>query len=345
MSKIFKIASLAIATCMAGSALSLQINFTYRPDLDAKVVQDFQMAANIWEGYFTNDVSVNINIDYINYGAGFLGAASDNIGVYSYSSVKGGLAANANTTAAQTAVNHLQPGNSLNFWINHTAENGDSGTPYFDNNNSTNNQNVQVTNANAKALGLMDAHAGGQDAYISFNSFYDNIFAFHRQGFIDPVVGVDFVSVCEHEIGHAMGFYSGVDDVDEVEGYGEDNYFASVLDLFRKSRNAAGGLDMDMSADNREKYFSIDGQNTLAQFSRGVVYGDGWQASHWQHFNDAASRYGIMDPRALRGAFYHETPLDVEALNVIGWQTAVPEPTSMAVLGLGVIALIKRRKK
>ncbi len=338
--------AIAAALCSIASASALNIVFDHRADLDQKVIDDFQTAANTWASYFSDDVTMHIHIDYQNFGSGFLGEAGSSDAQFSYNAVKNALMGDAKTARDNVAVSHLQSGNALQFLINHTAENGNSGTTYLDNNGSFNNMNMDLSTGNAKALGLIDPHASGQDADIEFNSFYDNKFVFGRNGSF-AADSIDFTSVCLHEIGHAMGFFSGADGVDENSGLGEDNYTANTLDLFRLSGNP-GAMTMDISADKRQKFFSFDGGATTdGEFSTGVVFGNGWQASHWQHHEDMPSRVGIMDPRAFRGGLSYEKQPDIDALDVIGWDNtrAVPEPCSMLALGLGAAALIRKRRK
>ena len=65
--------------------------------------------------------------------------------------------------------------------------------------------------ANAKALGIVPGDAPGIDATITFNSSVS--FDFDPSDGITPGT-TDIIGVATHEIGHAMGFVSGVDTVD-----------------------------------------------------------------------------------------------------------------------------------
>ena len=102
---------------------------------------------------------------------------------------------------------------------------------------------------------------------------------------------------------------------------------------------------IDWTADARAKYFSIDGGATSlggATFSTGR-FGDARQASHWKD----NLGLGIMDPTAApSGERMVVGPNDVNAFDVIGWNltAAVPEPSTYALFGLGLLAIGLRRR-
>jgi hypothetical protein len=120
--------------------------------------------------------------------------------------------------------------------------------------------------------------------------------------------------------------------------------FISPLDLFRYSAASAALGVIDWTADNRPKYFSIDGGATsIARFAEGVVWGDGRQASHWKD----SMGIGIMDPTAAQGETLSISQNDLRALDVIGWDVVVvPEPGTVALCGLAFVgvAIFRRRR-
>ena len=140
-----------------------------------------------------------------------------------------------------------------------------------------------------------------------------------------------------HETAHVLGFVSGVDDPGwlnvvldsqtEKKGKIKDHKINSTpLDLFRYSSNSidkkSARPDLSIgSSDGTNPYFSIDGGDTaLAEFSSTKhvdLGGDGYQASHWKH--DPENPIGIMDPALAPGDWREVTPLDLLALDVIGW--------------------------
>lgn len=231
-----------------------------------------------------------------------------------------------------------------------------TGARFVDNDGSANNTVLDISSANAKALGLISVNDPAADASITFSSNFSFDF--------DPTNGItagtyDFVGIATHEIGHAMGFVSGVDVVDYFSGPNGPNKNAninvnasdpgigtidpyrvfSVLDLFRYSADSisegAGVLDL---AYGGSPFFSIDGTTSLGAFSTGAYNGIGTQASHWQ----VLSGEGIMDPTVSKGQLMSITALDQTALDVIGFDI-VPEPGSHILVAIGGLILLFRR--
>lgn len=337
----------ALAFCaLAGGATT----FSFNPaeGTPASVINGFQAAADLWTAYLGDDVTVNVSISWTSMGGSVLGSASSTRQAFAYSAVYAALSSDITSAADATAVSHLSGGSGVNMLINYTTDNPNgskSATPYLDNDNSANNTTVRMTTANAKALGLIDAHAG-LDASITFNS--DFAWDFDRSDGIEWNQ-FDFVGVAAHELGHALGFISGVDILDGnspngTTWYPEDAFtYVSTPDLFRFSAASVGyGLGtIDWTANTTAKYFSIDGGETsLATFSTGVTHGDGRQASHWKD----NLGLGLMDPTFGYGELGVVTANDTLMLDVIGWDlrlegeaagggegAAAPEPGHMAL--------------
>jgi hypothetical protein len=289
---------------------------------------------------------------------------------------------------------------SFNTLINRTANNPNgagSATPYLDT-SGANTSMVNISSANAKALGLptggfaprtttlttiqgsvptpemnrdmtirsIDTSptnlTAGSDAEITFSTG----FAFD----FDPSNGIDFdkfdfIGVATHEIGHALGFTSGVDTLDgnspPINGPFDDNLFTFVnsLDLFRYSAASTAAGAIDWTADNRAKYLSFDrGATSIGGLATGVQFGDGQQASHWKDSSNFRTipELGIMNPTFTNGQLGIITENDLRGFDVIGWNrtsataaTEVPEPSNiigtLMFAGFGAKMVLKRRKK
>ncbi|MCA9261171.1 MAG: NF038122 family metalloprotease [Planctomycetales bacterium] len=236
------------------------------------------------------------------------------------------------------------------------------------------NSVLKVSRANSKALGLPVTEDGAPDIRLIINDEALPSFDYVRaDGVSDGKF--DFQAIAAHELGHGMGFVSGVDDVDYA-GIGGDPVSPapdnpldlsgmavfSVLDLFRTNvvtrdpgiefgQPEEGGFVLDWRFGPPpgpffKPFFSLDPVSfdppEKVAFSTGAENGDGAQASHWE---DAP--LGLMVPDLSPGVILDLSDLDVTAFDVIGWDIVpVPEPNGflIAVLGLGGLSAVRRRR-
>ncbi len=306
----------------------------------------FRKAANFWNQTITSTATINIEIGFANLGAGVLGSTGSSSTGANVTDVYSRLRAVGNSSLDATATANLFPLNgngSLKFTTNAARFTSGAGaltnTTFVDNNNSTNNRVLDVNTANAKALGLAidntnrcSATLASADGCINFSNTFNFDF--------DPTNGLatgafDFVGVATHELGHALGFVSGVDTYDFVAAnQTSDNLnnfrIFSVLDLFRYGTTidpATGRRLLQLSA-NRAARFSIDGVNTFnagqasasaATFSTGADSGDGQQASHFKDVADGVRQIGILDPTIGPNQLAIVTSNDLAAFDAIGF--------------------------
>jgi hypothetical protein len=323
-----------------------------------QAVDGFTAAANMWSSLLSDNVTIYMTIGFNSLGGGILAQAGSTQGTISYGGFRAALAADATSADDATAILNLPGGASVDLLLNRTANSpfgAGSATPYVDNDGDANNTTIRMSTANAKAIGVFGAAtqpgtcpggAVGCDAFLQFNS--DFAFDFDRSNGI-TAGQFDFVGVAAHEIGHALGFFSGVDILDinspPINGPFDDNLFTflSPLDLFRWSALSLASGVRDWTADTRAKYFSINGGATdLGGFATGVNFGDGRQASHWKD----GLGLGIMDPTAAPGEFLSITMLDLRGFDVIGWNLEpIPEPATILLSGMGLLAVIAFRKR
>lgn len=308
----------------------------------------FEAAAFYWSSVLTNTSTVNLNIGFSQLGDRVLAQAGSARSVHFNSDMYAALRASSSSSVDVAALASLRPlsqtptfgANGLTAQTNALNAAGDG---YLDtalrtdDDGSINNVAVAANTSTAKALGLT-RDANGQaiddaasDGTITFSSGFKFDF--------DPSDGIDafdFVGVALHEIGHVLGFVSGVDVYDFYTAPGaantttgalENNVVASTLDYFRYS----GDVVLDWSTQGTP-YFSIDGGKTQlfgdSRFSTGSRNGDGLQASHFKDSAIGDPQLGNLDPTSGRGQMQEVTALDIAAFDAIGWRTSFDAQTN-----------------
>lgn len=309
----------------SSTTLALQINLIPESGTPQEAITGFEKAAKLWEDQFQDDVTLNLNISFKQLEDGVLGSTGSGHHPVSYTEFRTSLIQDRISDDDNAASNSLQSAATFNLLINRTSNSphgSGSATPFLDNDGDANNRTIHLTTANAKALGLLPAHDPGDDASVGFSTEFNWDF--------DPTDGVDpnsfnFVYVAAHEIGHSLGFESGVDilDINSPPGNGpfsdEQFVFVNSGDLFRFSSASISHNPSanDWAADTRSKFFSIDGGATaLTNFSLGENFGDdGRQASHWKD----NLGIGLLDPTSSPGEVHTITDKDKQYYDVIGW--------------------------
>jgi hypothetical protein len=301
---------LFFSTGLSAHASNLTINITFDSTItsDPRAAQ-IESAVNyvVMEYQTLFTNPITVNITVSENSSVGLGESDTNLtGAFTYSQIRSALINDA--TSADDIV----------------ALDADTSLPTTD---PTSSNNYFVPTAEAKALGLL-GESSSSDGTFLFNSTDSYTFDPNNQ----QVAGdFDFIGIAEHEISEIMGRISGL-------GTTSFNGKAAYLpfDLFRYSAPGVRAYN-----NNGSTYLSIDGGNT-----------------DLQGFNDAATNGG--DPQDFNGsnpsdpynAFtgpdqgHSLTAVDLDAMNVIGYNTIVPEPSTgilMSVAFLVAAGLTRRR--
>ncbi len=384
-------AATALAAVVLGSApasaLVIRLNNLGGVAPGTNAFKGFTAAANFWSKVLTNDVTVNLDVRFATLAPNVLGSTgSTTNGVFLQPFVQqlqttgnSALDAIASASAQSFKASVDGPGNGAYHALISGPRADGTGVAinplvtFLDNDGSRNNTSLSVNTSVLKAIGVTPTYAannpGQRDGSVSFSDAF--LFDF------DPTDGVaagafDFVGIAIHEIGHALGFRSGVDVYDGNTGFtGNLNNFTFLtqLDLFRYSA-ASAALGINDWQIGGTPYFSIDGGQSVyegAFLASGARFGDGNQASHFRDAAPGAVQLGILDPTFGRNQQGIITSLDLAAFDAIGWNIAydvignrtrqfttlngtfgsVPEPASWAMMitGFGFIGGAMRRRK
>jgi len=304
--------------------------------------KDFAIAAAYWGSTFTNNVTIQLDVGFNALPPNVIGSTGSARMNYLVSNWENRVnATKSNSTLDQTLVLPTLSGGGASLVTNgvDATGNNDTTSQVYSDADKYADYVLYMNTAVGKAIGA-NVSPNQIDGAVTFSS--DFAFDF------DPTDGIsaghmDFLGVAIHEIGHALGFVSGVDFFDEYggpngPGYGllgydlNDTSIFSALDMFRYSNDphnlGPGGPVLDETV-GTHSYFSIDGGHTALfgnSVSTGYYNGDGNQASHWKDAEGAnvcGPQLGIMDPTFCYAQMGEVTGLDLAAFDAMGWNLSV----------------------
>ena len=293
---ILKLICLCILLPGAARALVIQLNPDAGLATNPQALAAFERAAAEWETAISSPVTI-----YIDAGLAavtdpnVIGATSIKFYTNDFSDINLDFDTVRNAMAARAG----RPGDTMLGYLPTSAQvsaDVPSGALFL-------SDTIGVLRANQRALGLLAPLDTRADAGIVFNSNfsfdYDNS---------DGVAAnrIDFQTAAAHEIGHALGFQSDVDDFDEFSAPSDN---LTTLDLFRFPASHKPTTLEQFTSYARELKPGVASVLTdtslFYPMSTGKNLGDGRQASHWQ--DDfiaqngnitAGPLIGIMDPTA-----------------------------------------------
>lgn len=314
----------------AANNLDIQFNFgpslQNRPDFRSAI----EAAASIWESVMLTPVTVRIDMDIAPLPPNVIGGTLSEFMLYDYPDVRSAMISRA-SMAEMMLLNSL-PLDAAPF----VGPDGDFSTD--------DSEGIVMTSANAKALGLDTSFLGSRaDASILLSSAFQ--FDFDPSNGVDPDK-IDLVFVMVHELGHALGFTSEVDDFTglpttlDLLRFGIGSATNNPMTLFDwQSFPREFRVGVEAALDTVDGIVGVSGAAELDRFSTGAALGgDGRQASHWK--DDAllglSQAIGVMDPtyRGPNGgpggyAPAYVTAADLLAFGLLGWDTDFTRPPTL----------------
>ncbi len=323
-----------------------KFQISYGPETTLDQMIGIELAANVWAEFLADDVTIKLFATTTNQiPQDVLGSATAEMlgSQTSYQTFLSKFSTDQKSPNDATAYTNFQKGGD--------DDDDDSGLNVMVGDRVVSNIDyVQSTRANAKALGLLSSNDSGFDGHIVLNKLTDSSipleWSYNYTSNEIPPDQLDFLSTVVHEMGHTLGFISGVDNpnlksaIKNNKTKGKSITDSVVeksitpLDLYRfstqsKDKIISGDDDSpstkgipDLSI-GKDPFFTLNrGVSKVEDMATGEDFtlgGDGDQASHWKQDKNA-----IMEPYLGVGKREAIASTDLIALDLIGWDVRSP---------------------
>ncbi|MEL6931285.1 MAG: NF038122 family metalloprotease [Cyanobacteria bacterium J06600_6] len=324
----------------------LQFDFSYAAGTSWEQMVAFETAGLMWSDYIADNMTVNIHVEMTSeLPENVIGGALP------------GMVADVNYTDFRNAYHNditswrdARDFDSLSLVQEGNGGKGPGGTwekfeariDFGSGEYLEDSSELNMTRANAKALGLIAGNDFALDGYIMMSDLSNTSIEWDYSKHWTPKDSLDFLSTAVHEIGHVLGFVSGVDKYeglkfDQISSL-ESHFgtfsafksylnsildFANPLDLFRYSQESLdlnnGRNTIDMSIGTQTYFGPAQLWDAYATGKETSLNGDGFQASHWKYDTDNNFVVGIMDPVMKPGAIRRISDRDLRAMDSIGY--------------------------
>jgi hypothetical protein len=301
-------------------ANALVINATFDASLSTSATGVINNAIAFYQTTFSDPIVVGIQFHSMNSG---LGSSTTYLTTQPYSLYRTALGLDATSADDATALANTPVG----------VNNPITGTPL-----------INLKTANARAVGINAPgasfnFAGSPCAAFTGDSCIGLNLAITNDADLGVAGGYSLISVVEHEIDEALGLGSELPSLTFLGGYPQ------AEDLFRWAGAGVRSFAPNTCGAQPSAFFSIDGGVTnLNQFNNctnGGDYGD-WITHTPTQVQDAFTNKS-------GNPFLTLTSVETRALDVVGYtlaqQTPMPEPTSLGLLGLGLLGLAASNRK